>query len=104
MLTRERSPLLPTVASAAEQGLPDFEASTWFGLFVPKGTPAPVIQKLHDATVAAMDTPAVQERLSQAGATTVAPERRSPAYFQQFVGSEIEKNAKPIKAAGIALE
>ena len=104
VLTRERSPLLPTVASAAEQGLPDFEASTWFGLFVPKGTPAPVIQKLHDATVAAMDTPAVQERLSQAGATAVAPERRSPAYFQQFVGSEIEKNAKPIKAAGIALE
>ena len=104
VLTRERSPLLPTVASAAEQGLPDFEASTWFGLFVPKGTPAPVIQKLHDATVAAMDTPAVQERLSQAGATAVAPERRSPAYFQQFVGSEIEKNAKPIKATGIALE
>ena len=104
VLTRERSPLLPTVASAAEQGLPDFEASTWFGLFVPKGTPAPVIQKLHDATVAAMDTPAVQERLSQAGATAVAPERRSAAYFQQFVGSEIEKNAKPIKAAGIALE
>ncbi len=104
VLTRERSPLLPTVASAAEQGLPDFEASTWFGLFVPKGTPAAVIQKLHDATVAAMDTPAVQERLSQAGATAVAPERRSPAYFQQFVGSEIEKNAKPIKAAGIALE
>jgi tripartite-type tricarboxylate transporter receptor subunit TctC len=104
VLTRERSPLLPTVASAAEQGLPDFEASTWFGLFVPKGTPAPVVQKLHDATVAAMDTPATQERLSQAGATAVAPERRSPAYFQQFVRSEIEKNAKPIKAAGIALE
>jgi len=104
VLTRERSPLLPTVASAAEQGLPDFEASTWFGLFVPRGTPAPVIQKLHDATVAAMDTPAVQERLSQAGATTVAPERRSPEYFQQFVASEIEKNAKPIKAAGLAIE
>jgi hypothetical protein len=48
--------------------------------------------------------PRVRDRLSQAGATTVAPERRSPDYFQQFVGSEIEKNAKPIKAAGIALE
>jgi tripartite-type tricarboxylate transporter receptor subunit TctC len=104
VLTRERSPLLPTVASAREQGLPDFEASTWFGLFVPKGTPAAIVQKLHDATVAAMDTPAVQERLSQAGATTVAPERRSPEYLQQFVGSEIERNAKPIKAAGIAIE
>jgi tripartite-type tricarboxylate transporter receptor subunit TctC len=104
VLTRERSPLLPNVASAQEQGLPDFEASTWFGFLVPKGTPAPIIQKLHDATVAAIDTPSVQERLSQAGATAVAPERRSPEYFREFVASEIEKNAKPIRAAGIALD
>ena len=63
ILTRERSPMLPKLASAHEQGLSDFEASTWFGFFLPKGTPAPIIQKLHDATVAAMDTPSVQERL-----------------------------------------
>jgi tripartite-type tricarboxylate transporter receptor subunit TctC len=104
VLTRERSPLLPNVASAQEQGLPDFEASTWFGFLAPKGTPAPIIQKLHDATVAAINTPLVQERLSQAGATAVAPERRSPEYFREFVAGEIEKNAKPIRAAGIALD
>ena len=80
-LSRERSPMLPALATAQEQGLKDFDASTWFGFFVPRHTPAPVIQRLHDATVEAMDTPSVQERLKEAGAMTVAPERRSPSYM-----------------------
>ena len=103
-LSRERSPMLPALATAQEQGLKDFDASTWFGFFVPRHTPAPVIQKLHDATVEAMDTPSVQERLKEAGAMTVAPERRSPDYLQKFVASEIEKNAAPLKAAGISMD
>ena len=103
-LSRERSPMLPALATAQEQGLKDFDASTWFGFFVPRHTPAPVIQRLHDATVEAMDTPSVQERLKEVGAMTVAPERRSPAYLQQFVASEIEKNAAPLKAAGISMD
>jgi tripartite-type tricarboxylate transporter receptor subunit TctC len=103
ILSRDRSAMLPDLPSAREQGL-DFEATTWFGFFVPKGTPEPIIQKLHDATVAAMDTPSVQERLNEVGAVTVAPERRSPAYLQNFVLSEIEKNAAPIKAAGLAMD
>ena len=103
-LSRERSPMLPALATAQEQGLKDFDASTWFGFFVPRHTPAPVIQRLHDATVEAMDTPSVQERLKEAGAMTVAPERRSPDYLQKFVASEIEKNAAPLKAAGISMD
>ncbi len=103
-LSRERSPMLPALATAQEQGLKDFDASTWFGFFVPANTPTAVIQKLHDATVEAMDTPSVQERLKEVGAMTVAPERRSPAYLQKFVASEIEKNAAPIKAAGISMD
>ena len=104
ILTRERAPMLPRLASAHEQGLSDFEASTWFGFFLPKGTPAPIIQKLHDATVAAMETPSVQERLREVGVIVVAPERRSPEYLQRFVVSEIARNAGPIKAAGIAMD
>ena len=102
-LSRERSPMLPALATAQEQGL-DFDASTWFGFFVPRHTPAPVIQRLHDATVEAMDTPSVQERLKEAGVMTVAPERRSPDYLQKFVASEIEKNAAPLRAAGISMD
>jgi tripartite-type tricarboxylate transporter receptor subunit TctC len=103
ILSRDRSSMLPELASAQEQGL-DFEASTWFGFFFPKGTPEAIIQKLHDATVAAMDTPSVQERLKEVGAVTVAPERRSPDYLQKFVASEIAKNAAPIRAAGLAID
>jgi tripartite-type tricarboxylate transporter receptor subunit TctC len=104
VFTRNRAPMLPNVASAFEQGFTGLEASTWFGFFVPKGTPAPVIQRLHDATVAAMDTPSVQEQALKAGAIVVAPERRSTEYLKQYVESEIVKNAAPIKAAGISIE
>ena len=104
ILTRGRSPMLPELASAHEQGLTDFEATTWFGFFMPRGTPAPIIQKLHDATVAALDTPSVQEKLKEVGAIVVAPDRRSPEYLQAFVESEIKKNAIPIKATGVAID
>jgi tripartite-type tricarboxylate transporter receptor subunit TctC len=101
---RERLPSLPNLPTAFEQGMKDFTASTWFGFFVPKGTPAPIIAKLHDATVAAMDTPAVQERLIATGTFVVPPERRSTDYLQNFVGTEIERNGAPLKAAGLSID
>ena len=104
VLTRERAPMLPNLASAHEQGLKDFEASTWFAFFLPSRTPAPIVQRLHEATVAAMETPALQARLLESGAIVVAADRRSPDYLRRFVDSEIEKNARPIKAAGIAMD
>jgi tripartite-type tricarboxylate transporter receptor subunit TctC len=104
ILSRDRSPMLPDLATAQEQGLKDFEASTWFGFFFPKRTPEAIIRKLHDATVATIDTPAVVERLKEVGAIPVAPERRSPDYLRTFAASEIAKNAAPIKAAGIAMD
>jgi tripartite-type tricarboxylate transporter receptor subunit TctC len=104
IFTRERLPTLPNLASAHEQGFDAFEASTWFGFFLPRRTPARIIQKLHDATVAAMDTPSVRERFIDTGTIIVAPERRSSEYLQRFVVSEIEKNAGPIRAAGISMD
>jgi tripartite-type tricarboxylate transporter receptor subunit TctC len=103
ILTRERSSMLPDLRSAQEQGLKDFEASTWFGFFLPPRTPAPIVEKLNAATVAAMETPSVQERLREVGAVVVASERRSSEYLRTFVASEIAKNAAPIKAAGIVM-
>jgi tripartite-type tricarboxylate transporter receptor subunit TctC len=101
IFTRDRSPSLPGLASAGEQALPDFEASTWYAIFMPKGTPASIIRKLNDATAATMDTPTVQERLKQIGVDPVVPQRRSSEYLQKFVESEIVKWAGPIKAAGV---
>lgn len=104
ILSRNRSPTLPTLASAHEQGLIDFDASYWNALFLPKGTPAPIVQKLHDAAVATINSPSVQTRLKVFGVTIVAPERRSSDYLQQFVVTEIEKWTGPVKASGVSLD
>jgi tripartite-type tricarboxylate transporter receptor subunit TctC len=104
VLSRGRSASLPNLATAEEQGLADFEASNWSAFFLPKGTSAPIVQKLHDATVATMDDSTVQKRLHDNGIDLVSNDRRSSAYLAQFVASEIIKWAGPIKAAGISAE
>jgi tripartite-type tricarboxylate transporter receptor subunit TctC len=71
---------------------------------VPKGTPAPIVKKLNDAAIEAMNAPAVKDRMQELGVDPVAPERRSPGYLQKFVESEITKWAGPIKAAGVFMD
>jgi tripartite-type tricarboxylate transporter receptor subunit TctC len=104
LLARSRSPLLPSLATADEQGLPNFEAITWNAFFLPKGTPPAIVNKLNAAVVEAMESPAVKERMQELGVDLVAPERRTPQYLQAFVESEIVKWAGPIKAAGISMD
>jgi tripartite-type tricarboxylate transporter receptor subunit TctC len=104
ILTKTRSPILPNLASAHEQGLADFEAGAWYAFVLPKGTPAAIVQKLHDVTIATMNTPGVRERLREFGSELVAPERRSPEYLQKFIASEIKKWGDLIKAANIKAE
>jgi tripartite-type tricarboxylate transporter receptor subunit TctC len=99
ILARNRAHVLPDLASAHEQGLADFSAWTWFALFLPRGVPEPITAKLHEATVAAIGMPFMQARLKQIGAEIVSPERRSQAYLQKFVESEITKWASDLKAA-----
>jgi tripartite-type tricarboxylate transporter receptor subunit TctC len=103
MLSRKRLPSLPDVPTTFEQGM-TFEASTWFGFFLPRATPAPIIQKLHDATAAAINTPAVQQRLEETGTFVVPPDHQTTAYLQSIIGPEIEKNGAPLRAAGMSIE
>jgi tripartite-type tricarboxylate transporter receptor subunit TctC len=103
ILTRERSPVLPNVPTAIEQGF-DVEAYTWNGFFLPKGTPAAIVAKLNHATVEAMKTPAVREKLEGAGLKFVSDDRTTPEYLAKFVQSEIEKWAAPIKASGVSVD
>jgi tripartite-type tricarboxylate transporter receptor subunit TctC len=104
VLTKNRSASMPALASAHEQGLVDFAAAGWYGFFLPKGAPAPIVQKLHEATLATLKTPSVQVRLRDNGFDLVAPERRSPDYLQKFVEGESEKWAVAIKAAGVSAD
>ena len=103
IMTAERSAVLPNLATAREQGL-DAQAYTWNALYAPKGTPADVIKTLNSAMVAAMDTPALKDRLQGLGATIVATDRRSPDYLGKFTASEIKKWEVPIKASGVSID
>jgi tripartite-type tricarboxylate transporter receptor subunit TctC len=99
-----RSPSFPDIPTAQEQGLKGFEANSWNAIFLPKGTPRPIVDKLNAAIVAAMDTPEVQQRLRELGATAPPPAHRTPQYLQGFVESEIKTWGAAIEAAGITPE
>lgn len=101
---KARSPALPDLPTAAEQGTANLEAYTWNALFLPKGTPDAIVKKLNAAAVEAMKSPAVRERLSGLGAQIASDDRMTPAYLGTFLKSEIEKWAAPIKAAGVQVD
>jgi tripartite-type tricarboxylate transporter receptor subunit TctC len=103
-LTKDRTPILPDLATAQEQGLADFEAHIWFAIFMPKGTPSEIVGRLQRAIVAAVNIPSVQARLRDIGAEPITPERRTSEYLAAFVAREIEKWAAPIKASGISVD
>jgi len=63
ILSSRRSPLLPDLRTADEQGLARLDTANWYGLFLPKGTPASIVEKLHDTAAAALDTPSFRDRL-----------------------------------------
>ena len=73
VLTKDRSSALPNVATAQEQGLAGFEAYNWNAYFLPKGTPDPIVRRLHAALTATLESPAVRERLLSLGAVIPAP-------------------------------
>jgi len=104
ILTKARSLTLPELATAQEQGLSNFEAYIWNGIFLPKNAPPAIVAKLNDAIGKALERPEVQNRLRQIGGEVVGRDRRTPDYLREFVAGEIAKWAAPIKAAGITID
>ena len=98
-----RSPALPDIATAKEQGL-DFDVLTWQGLFLAKDTPEPVVRRLNEALSKALDLPSVKERFAAIGEEIPAPDRRGADYFSKFVSGEIARWSGPIKASGVTVE
>jgi tripartite-type tricarboxylate transporter receptor subunit TctC len=103
-LARERTPVLPNLPTAHEQGLTNFDCSNPFAFLLPKGTPEAIVRRLNKAMSDAVDTPAVREHLTGLGMSIVPPERRTPEYLAKFIPSEIEKWAGPIKASGVSMD
>jgi tripartite-type tricarboxylate transporter receptor subunit TctC len=100
IMTKQRSPALPNLPTAEEQGTKGMEAYTWNAIFLPKDTATPIVKKLADAANKAMETPAVKEKLAGLGAMIVAPDRRSPEYLEKFLKDEIAKWREPILKSG----
>jgi tripartite-type tricarboxylate transporter receptor subunit TctC len=103
ILDDTRSPALPDVPSAIEQGF-NVNAYTWNAFFLPKGTPDAIVQKLNHAMIEVMKTPEIRKRLGEVGLKLVSEDRATPAYLDQFVQSEIAKWSKLIKASGISMD
>jgi tripartite-type tricarboxylate transporter receptor subunit TctC len=99
--SEKRSALLPDVPTVAEAGVRGFEASTWFGLLAPAGTPREVIVRLNAATARVLTTADVNERFGSEGAVAAggAPDR-----FAALIKAEIEKWGKVVRASGVRVD
>jgi len=96
-----RSSALPDVPTMDEEGYKGFDATSWFGLLAPAGTPKDIINKLNAASVKALASPEMRERLAAQGAEPVG---NSPEQFGAFIKSEIEKWSKIVKASGARVD
>ena len=94
----KRSPNMPEFPTMAESGLPDFEATSWFGLLAPVGTPQPIIAKLHRQAVEIVQQPDMVEKLGKIGLDVTAD---PPDVFAKIIRTDTAKWAKVIKDAGI---
>lgn len=101
VLSRERSPLLPDVPTAIEQGLLDFEIMNFMGIFVHKATPPAQIARLEAATRAAVANPAIAQRLREAGTDPVGS---SAADFNTFWQAQLALWLPVVEASGVKLE
>ena len=99
--TAKRSPALPDVPTIAEAGVPGYEATSWFGLLAPAGTPAPVVAKLNASILKALADPEVKKKLAEQGAE---PFGEKPEQFAAFIQSETLKWGKVVKESGASLD
>jgi tripartite-type tricarboxylate transporter receptor subunit TctC len=101
VISPERNPAYPEIPTMREQGL-NMTVGSWQGLFLPKGTPQPVVNKMYQVGVAMMKDPMVVKHLGESGITIVTSQ--SPADFVKFVKAETDRFAKAIKDANLKTE
>lgn len=101
MGTLERSPVMPEVPTIAEQGLPGFNVSSWFGIMAPTSTPVPVVQRLHSEIAKVVDMPEIRKFLLSQGAE---PMLMDPRTFTEFLRAETGKWGKVVRGAKLKLD
>ena len=95
----QRSPAVPDLPTMSEAGVKGYEVLLWFGLYAPAGTPAPIVQRLHQETVQAFADPKVRDSLVKDGVTVVVS---TPEQLRMFQQDETAKYARLIKALGLS--
>ncbi|WP_440110012.1 Bug family tripartite tricarboxylate transporter substrate binding protein [Acidovorax sp. BL-A-41-H1] len=99
--TAKRSPELPNVPTIAESGVPGYEATSWFGMFSPAATPAPVVAQLNKAIVKVLNQPDVKKKIAEQGGDVVA---ETPEQFAAFIKAESTKWSKVVKESGASVD
>jgi tripartite-type tricarboxylate transporter receptor subunit TctC len=102
LASADRSAALPNLPTIAEQGLPGYDVSVYFGIVAPKGVPEPIVAALNKAFIGALDDPAVKDALSKQG--IVEAQDRSPAGLTHFIQAEVPKWAEVIRAANVHID
>lgn len=95
---------LPSIPTARELGLSGLDCNSWSALFLPRDSPQAIAARLAEATVAAVETPSVRERLEAIGVSIAEPERRTMAYLPAFVAHETSRWGRILKMIGVAEE
>lgn len=104
VMAPRRVSIIPDLATTGEQGVAGLEASVWNALFFPKGTPAPIVQRMNHVMGEMLDNPLIRKRLEGLGLEIAAPERRSPEYLTRLVREELERWGKVVQAANISAD
>ena len=99
--TSQRAISMPDVPTMADAGLPGFDVSTWFGLFAPAGTPAPIVARLNSAMTAALRSSEMRERLARMGAE---PAPGTPEQFSELLRRELAKYQQVVKFSGARVD
>jgi tripartite-type tricarboxylate transporter receptor subunit TctC len=100
---QSRSVALPNLSTSVEQGFPELDSATWYGLLAPGGTPADRIAVLHAAAVAAMNQEDVKRRLIAAGVDEIAPSPE-PAHFTRLLAADRERWARVVERANLRVQ
>jgi tripartite-type tricarboxylate transporter receptor subunit TctC len=100
--TAKRIDALPQVPTMAEAGYPEMISSSWQGVFVPAGTPRPIVEKLHAALLATLDSPEIRQRFAGGGVNVVTS--KTPEDFAAFVGVETTRWGKVAKESGATID